>query len=172
MLVRAREEEIEEMAMMAAYIVEEHIESYYGRKQKAYMMEHIYTPEHMLQEMEAGDRFYWLDCIPAGEEESVLGMLDVCGYLSCSLQEDAILIKNVYIMSEIRGRHILRECLDLLKQDELPEGISKIQIAIPEGYVQAINVFEHLGFTRIAKVEVPLNERYTLNCLQLELSIR
>ena len=168
MLVPVREEETEELSMMATYMVEQHIQSYYGRRQKEYMLESFQSADAIRRAMKDGEKYYWIDSIPAGEKESVLAMLDMCGYLSCSCQDHTIVITNLYIMEETRGRHLMRECMELLaRAEDLPEGMERIRISIPEGYVDAIAVFEHIGFEKEGKEEISIGKNYKLNCVNL-----
>lgn len=172
MLVPVREEEIEELSMMATYMVEQHIQSYYGRRQKEYMLENFQSAEGIRKAMEAGDQYFWVDSIPADEKESVLAMLDMCGYMSVAYVEDAILIKNLYVMEEVRGRHLMRECMDLLKAvEDLPEGLTKIMIQIPEGYVDTIEIFDHIGFEKEGKEQISIGKNYNLNCVVMSKAI-
>lgn len=168
MLVGVREEEIMELSLMATYMVEAHLGQYFGRRQKEYMVESTQSEEAIKKAVEDGDQYYWIDSIPAGDNESIMAMLDMCGYMSYGKEDDTMLIKNIYIMEEVQGRHLVRECVDLILREAEPEGINKVRIRIPEGNRKAIAIFEHLGFVNKGKVETEIGKGYKVSNVELE----
>ena len=125
-----------------------------GAAQIDYMLDWMYAPDHLRDEIEHQDiNYYWLR-LPEGSGQAAP---QPCGFLAFGLgeSEDEIFLHKLYVHLDQRGRGVGAAAMAWLKKQGdggVGGRFSKIRLRVNRGNHPAIRAYRRAGFEIVAEV--------------------
>ncbi len=125
------------MSAMAQEIVRKHFDPIIGKAQNDYMLSLFQTPAAIKEQMEHGNRYYFV----RQDGRNI-------GFLAFYPKGNAMYLSKFYLYAKERGHGYAREMLAFVIAETKREGLQAIQLNVNRDN-PAVGVYEKLGFCRI-----------------------
>lgn len=142
------------LAQLAKPIWEEYFTPIIGAAQVAYMVEHFQSLPALTHQVEKeGYRYFFIT--DGGE---------VAGYTGVQADPDGgLFLSKLYLIRHARGRGLARKAIEALVELARAEGLSRIHLTVNKHNIQAIQVYEHLGFVRTGAVVTDIGGGFAMD---------
>ena len=155
------ENQIHEIADLAAVIWEEHFTPIIGEEQVAYMVEKFQSFPALSQQIRDGYEYYQI--FDDGE---------FCGYTGIHPGKDnRLFLSKLYIKKECRGRHLATQAFGFLKNLCRECGYSAIWLTCNKHNDNSLGVYRHLGFETIDTQEADIGGGFIMDDYIMEYKI-
>lgn len=137
------EEDIEQIAIAAEEIWQEHYITIISREQIDYMVEHLQSEDAVKDQIEKEGYCYYL----------LLDQGVMAGYISIKIEEKDIpsmFLSKFYIKKEHRGKGFGKEVMYFLETTCKENKLKKIWLTVNRNNINSINIYEKLGFKKIS----------------------
>ncbi len=143
----ATEKQIVEIEETANHVWHNYYKDIFSTQQISYMLEKYHSREALKRQMAEGYIYYML-----------FSDGNFAGYMCYKMYSDHAFISRLYIKPEYRRQGLARKMIErfenVFKNDESGFGhIKKIKLNVERNNSFAINVYEHLGFSKTRAVD-------------------
>ncbi len=161
MLPVTKEEELQEVAVLAKAIWHEHYDSIIGSKQVDYMVEKFQSPQAMRDQIKQdGYRYYKL--VNQGGR---------AGYFAYCSGLDGLFLSKIYVAAKFRGRGYSHRVIDFLEQSGREEKLDRIWLTVNRNNTSSIAAYERLGFHKVKTQIADIGSGYVMDDYIMEKSI-
>lgn len=133
-----------------------HFPSIIGEAQTRYMLDTLFTPERIRQNMEGGERFIILDALP-----------DQCGagYFSYTLKpgENKIKLSRVFVKESARGLGLFNHAFNHIAQVGRESGVQTMYLTVNRNNAPAIAVYKAKGFVKTGEAKFDIGNGYVMD---------
>ena len=127
-------------------------------EQIAYMMEMMYAPQVMADELAQG---YTFEIVRIDGEDA--------GYLVCSpYHDDRMKIHNVYLRSRFHGRGVGQAMLEEAQRIARSCGFKRVRLNVNKQNFRAIKAYERNGFCTVESVKNPIGNGFFMDDFVME----
>ena len=159
----ATEKQISEIETAANHVWHNYYKDIYSPEQIDYMLEK-YQSRAALRQQIANHNIYYMLLVDG----------EFAGYLCFKNYGDHFFISRLYIKAEYRRQGLARRVIalfDSIVKTEEFSGIKKLRLHVERKNSFAINVYEHLGFTRIKAIDTDIGKGFTCSEYVMERKI-
>lgn len=155
------EEQIEQLATIAAEIWNEYFISIITRSQIDYMLARFQSSQAIKEQLTSGYRYFVL---------SVEGNL--IGYTGVRADENKLFLSKLYLRHEQRGKGYAPLLFGHLKQICYEEQLEAIWLTVNRYNQNTIAIYEHWGFKTIRSQVTDIGQGYVMDDYVMELDLR
>ena len=154
------ENQIHEIADLAAVIWEEHFTPIIGEEQVDYMVEKFQSFPALSQQIRDGYEYYQFS-----------DSNEFCGYCGIHPEDGRLFLSKLYIKKECRGRHLATQAFEFLKSLCRERGYSAIWLTCNKHNANSLAVYRHLGFETIDTQEADIGGGFIMDDYIMEYKI-
>jgi diamine N-acetyltransferase len=125
-----------------------------------YMLEKMYNPQTILQEMEQGIQWFF---IQANDWER--------GYFSYEVSDDSLHIHKLYADSELHGQGLGFATFCFLKEQAQKHGVNTMDLWVNRSNILAIRAYARWGFRIVADRRKEIGEGFVMDDYQMRVII-
>lgn len=130
-------------------------------EQIAYMMEMMYAPQVMADELAQG---YTFEIVRIDGEDA--------GYIVCSpYHDDVMKIHKVYLRSKFHGRGVGQAMLEEAQKIARENGFKRVCLNVNKQNLRAIRAYERNGFSTVESVKNPIGNGFYMDDFVMEKKI-
>ena len=155
----ANKENINIVAAISDDIWREYFIPILGTDQVEYILTNFYSPKSLLENIKMHGYRYYL----------IKNGVNNVGFFGTKLQENDMLISNLYLCPKHRGLRIGRKAINLAQRIALRKGRKKISISIHKENLEGIIAAHRLGFIRTGEVSRKIGNSYAMMEITMEL---
>ncbi len=165
----ATEKQIVEIEEAANHVWHNYYRDIFSPQQIDYMLEKYQSKEALKRQMSEGNIYFML--ISDGS---------FAGYMCYKMYSDYVFISRLYIKAEYRRQGLAKKAIDrldkLLKSGNSDDvglsNIKKLRLNVERENYFAINVYEHLGFTKTKAVDTDIGSGFVCKEYVMERKIK
>lgn len=121
-------------------------------EQLDYMMEWMYAPANIRQQMEKEGHVYFIACLDGKE----------CGYLSVQQQEEAVFhLQKIYVLPDFQGKHVghflFEQAISYIKEVHPAPCLMELNVNRDN---KALNFYERMGMKKLREGDFPIGNGY------------
>ncbi len=159
----ATEKQIEEIEVAANNVWHNYYKDIFSKEQISYMLDKYQSKEAVKRQIENKYIYYML-------------LVDdqMAGYLCFKNRGDHIFISRLYIKAEFRRQGLARRSIalfDTMVKSEEFRNIRKLRLNVERKNKFAINVYEHLGFSKVNAVDTDIGNGFMCSDFVMEKKI-
>ena len=124
------------VARLADTIWRAHYASMISMAQIDYMLDGRYVPERMRQYLDSDQRWMWVLRVDG----------EPAGYCSCSLDDDAMKLEQLYLLSTHKGQGLGGAMLRHVEAQARALGRSRLYLTVNKGNTDSVAIYRKSGF--------------------------
>ncbi len=148
---------------LSSRIWREHYPGIITNEQIDYMLEKMYAPEIIRDEMEKKGYRYVI------VSDSAMPV----GYISYRVEHSAhaVLISKLYLLPSLHGRRIGARMLQYVKEDALRAGARLVYLYVNKNNVKAIRAYERFGFSKAQALVTSIGGGFVMDDYRMDLDL-
>lgn len=154
-------EAVEEVAILAKEIWQQHFTSLIGEAQVAYMLKHFQSVEAINSQINEENYEYYI-------VEDEAGPL---GYFAYYPTTEYLYLSKLYLRIAARGKGVSKKVLSFIEEKALALGFSEIQLNVYKGNDNTISIYEKMGFEVIDEPQIDIGDGFILDDYVMRKSI-
>jgi ribosomal protein S18 acetylase RimI-like enzyme len=90
------------------------------------------------------------------------------GYLSFTIDKDALFLSKIYILKNFRGKNIGKAAMSFIEKMTVKSGLSKIVLTVNKNNINSIKAYEKLGFINTGSNIKDIGEGFIMDDYKME----
>ncbi|PCI47917.1 MAG: GNAT family N-acetyltransferase [Moraxellaceae bacterium] len=160
-------QEVDETAILAHEIWNEHFPNIIGQSQVDYMLDKFQSVDAISGQIKAGQLYYLIECHQ-----------EVVGYLSLLFQEgvshtenSSIQLSKLYLLKNSRRQGVAKSVLVLVREIMRQQGAKRLWLTVNKYNDGAIKAYQKLGFVKVGDVVKDIGASFVMDDFEMELLI-